>query len=94
MGFSLVAESGATLHCIVQASYRSGFFCCGAQAPGHQASVVAARALSSCGQQAELLHGMWYLLDQGSNLSLLPWWADSLPVSHQGRSLLSSLHEW
>ena len=47
-GFSLVAVSGAALHCVAQVSYCSGFFCCRAQAQGHPASVVAVRGLSSC----------------------------------------------
>ena len=33
-------------------SHCSGFSCCGAQAPGARASVVAARGLSSCGSRA------------------------------------------
>ena len=36
----------------MQVSYRSGFFCCRAQAPGHRASGVAARGLKGCGSQA------------------------------------------
>ena len=56
---------------------------------------VAARGLSSCGSWA-LEHrlsrgGAWAysvacetFLDQGSNLCLLHWQADSLPLSHQG----------
>ena len=43
---------GATLHCGVWASHGSGFSCFGARALGMQASVVAARGLSSCGAQA------------------------------------------
>ena len=46
-GFSLVAASGATLRCIVQASYCNGFFCQGAQGQEHEASVVMAFRLSS-----------------------------------------------
>ena len=52
MGFSLVAASGATLHCGAWASHCGGFSCCGAQALGVQASVVVARGLSSCGARA------------------------------------------
>ena len=51
-------------------SHCSGFSCYGAQALGAQASVVAAHRLScstACG----------ILLDQGSNLCLLHWPADS-----------------
>ena len=74
-------QTGVTRHCTVQASC-SGFSCCGAQAQGHQTSVVAARGLSSRGPQAlehrhssygqwaELLHGMWDL--PGSGIQLEP----------------------
>ena len=44
-GLSLVAASGATLHCSVQASHCGGFSYCGAQAVGTRASVVVARGL-------------------------------------------------
>ena len=43
---------GGGLRCSVQASHCSGFSCCGAQALGVHASVVAARGLSSCGSRA------------------------------------------
>ena len=43
---------GATLHHGAWASHCSGFSCCGAQALGMQASVVAARGLSSCSMHA------------------------------------------
>ena len=39
-GLSLVAVSGATLHCGAQASRCGGFSCCGARALGMRASVV------------------------------------------------------
>ena len=42
----------AALHCGAWASHRGGFSCCGARAPGTQASVVVARGLSSCGARA------------------------------------------
>ena len=51
-GLSLVAASGATLCCGVQASHCGGFSCCRAQAVGTWASVVVARRLRSCGSQA------------------------------------------
>ena len=51
-GLSLVAASGATLRCGVQASHCGGFSCCRAQAVGTWASVVVARRLRSCGSQA------------------------------------------
>ena len=51
-GLSLVASSGAALHCGVWASHCSGFSCCGARTLGAQASVVAACGFSSCGSRA------------------------------------------
>ena len=54
---SLVAVSGGTLHCGVRASHCSDFSCCGVQALGAWASVVAAWGLSSCSSQA-LEHGL------------------------------------
>ena len=72
-GFLQLWQVGATVRCGVWASHCSGFSCCGAQALGAQASVVAAHwlssrgsralehKLSSCGTWAELLHGMWDL---------------------------------
>ena len=69
-GLSLVAVSGATLRCGVQASHCGGFSCCRAWALGARASVVVAhrlsscgsraleRRLSSCGARAQLLHSM------------------------------------
>ena len=50
--FSSCVEQGATLLCSVQASHCGGFSCGGARALGTQASVVAARGLSSCGARA------------------------------------------
>ena len=44
-GLSLVAESGGTLCCGVQASHCGGFSFYGAQALGSQASVVVAHGL-------------------------------------------------
>ena len=43
---------------------------------------------------AHAAYGMWDLFpDQGSNLCLLHWQADSLPLSHQGSPLHGSLHK-
>ena len=53
------------LRCGAQASHCGGFSCCGAQALGAQATVVAIRRLSSCGAWAWLLHGMWDLPGPG-----------------------------
>ena len=49
---SLVATSGATLHCRGRASHCGGFPCCRARALGVWASVAVARGLSSCGTRA------------------------------------------
>ena len=52
-GLSLVAASGANLHCSARASHWGGFSCCTARALGVWASVVAACRLSSCGVRAQ-----------------------------------------
>ena len=39
-------------YCFAWASHCSGFSCCGAQAPGRRASVIAAHGLSSCNSRA------------------------------------------
>ena len=51
-GLSLILASGATVRCSEQASPCGGFSCCGAQALGTWASVVAACGLNSCGSWA------------------------------------------
>ena len=73
----------------VQASHGGGFSCCRAWALGCWASVVAIPGLSSTGSivvahrlSCSMECGIF--LDQGSNLCLLHWQADSLPLSHQG----------
>ena len=50
--FLWLQRAGAPLRCSVRASHRGGFFCCGAQALGEQASLVVARGLISCGTWA------------------------------------------
>ena len=60
---------------------------CGPQAPGHSGSSGCASQalelrLSSCGAWAQLFRGIF--LEQGSNLCLQNWQADSLPLDHQG----------
>ena len=68
-----VAERGlslvATLCCGAWASHCGGFSCCGARALGAQASVVAARGLSSCGSQALECR----LSSCGARAQLLQW---------------------
>ena len=104
VGFSLVGVSGGLSSCSAWASQFRGFSCCRAQALGTWAIAVAARGLNICGSQA-LEHrlsgcGVWALvapqhvgtfLDQGSNICLLLWQADSLPLSHQGSPKLTVL---
>ena len=51
-GLSLVAATGATVHCGARVSHCGGFSCCGARALGARTSVVVARRLSCCGAQA------------------------------------------
>ena len=47
LGFSLLAASGATLHCVIRASH-CGSLSRGAEALRLQTSAVAVRGLSSC----------------------------------------------
>ena len=68
--------------CGAQVSHFGGFSCCRAQALGHQASVVAAPKLQSTGLilvvhrlSCSVARGI--VLDQGWNLCLLHWQADS-----------------
>ena len=53
---------------------------------GARASAVAAHGLSRCSSWSleHKLNGMWNLLNQGSNLCLRHWQADSLSLRHQG----------
>ena len=62
---SLVAESGGYSSLRCAGFSLGGFSCCGAPAPGGQASVVLACWLSSCGTRAYLLHGIWDLPGPG-----------------------------
>ena len=50
-GLSLVEADGDYSSLLWQASHCSGFSCCGAQALGTWASVIAAHGLCSCGTQ-------------------------------------------
>ena len=59
--FSSCSEWGLLSSCDVCASHYSGFSCCRAQALGVQASVVAARGLSSFDTWALLLRSIWDL---------------------------------
>ena len=75
--FSSWGEQRLLSGCGAWISHCSGVSCCWAWALGCMDSVVVAHRLScsaACG----------ILLDQGSNLCLLHWQADSLPLSHQG----------
>ena len=56
-------------------------FSCGGFSCGTQFLV---RGLSSCSRWAQLPHGMWVFLNQGSNPCLLHWQMDSQPPDHQG----------
>ena len=64
-GFLQLWRAGATVRCGAWASHCGGFTCCRARAVGVQASVVAARGLSSCGARAQLFCGMWDLPGPG-----------------------------
>ena len=82
------------------ASHHGSFSCCRAQTLRHAGSVVAAPGPSCSGSV------LWHVdlvflqrveswdrsnLDQGSNMSLPHWQADSLPLSHQGSP---SIFKW
>ena len=82
-GFSLVAPSGGHspvavcgfLIAVASALGHVGFSSCGTQALAGSVDVVdGLRCFVACG----------IFLDRGSNLCLLHWQADSLPLSHQG----------
>ena len=90
-------RAGATLLCSVRTSHGCDISCCGRAwaLQGTGASVVAAvgsvvvvLGLQSTGSTA-VVHGLscskacGIFWDQGLNLRLLHWQADSLPVSHQ-----------
>ena len=98
--FLQLQSVGLLLSCDVQASHcGGGFSCCGPQALGHSGftllhvgSVVVFPGLQSTGSivvEHRLSCFMAYgiLLNQRLNLCLLPWQADSLPLSHQGSSV-------
>ena len=78
VGFSLVVKNRVSpLCCSAQASRFRDFSCCRAWSPGHTCSVAVVHKLScsaACG----------VFMDQGLNLCLMHWQADSLPLSHQG----------
>ena len=89
-GFSpSCSEQGLLSGCAVRASHGCDFSCCGAQALGKRPSVVVACGLQSTGSVV-VANGLscpescGVFLDQGLNLCLLYWRADSLPLSHQG----------
>ena len=80
--------------CSVWASHYSDFSCCRAGAVGHVGSVVVAPSIQSTDsivvvQGFSCSTSCGISLDQGSNLCLLHWQADSLPLSYQERPLLS-----
>ena len=103
--FSTCGQQGLLCSCGVWAFHCGGFSCCRAWALGMQASVAVAHGISSCGSWA-LEHRFStcsHRLNcstacrifpyQGSNLCLLHWHADSLPLSRQGSPKLYILWE-
>ena len=85
--FSGCSERGLLSSCTAWAYCRC-FSCCGEQALGHMGSVIVAPGFWGTGS-AVATHALncsvacGIFLDQGSNLCLLLWQADSLPMSHQ-----------
>ena len=106
MLFSSCGDQGGPLSsCGMRVSHHGGFSCCGTQALGIQALVVAVWGLSSCGCQAleprpvVVVHELScsaaceIFLDQGLNPYPLHWQGISLPLSHQKCPSSSSLRE-
>ena len=87
-GFSLIAECGH-LMVVLLLLWSTGSRECGLQQLQRMGSVVGAPGLQSTGSIA-VVHGLncsiayGIFLDQGSNLCLLLWQVDSLPLSHHG----------
>ena len=78
--FPQLQQVGATVYfscCGAQPLVRQGLSGCGSQ-------LYLAHRLTTCGTWALVLRGSGTFPDQGSNLSLLHWQTDSLPLSHQG----------
>ena len=101
--FSSCGERGLLSSSGRQASHRGGCSCCRARARAcgpqelqHMGSVFAAPRLESTGSTV-VAHGLScneaYRIfpDQGSNLCLLHWQMDSLPLSHQGSPTSTSV---
>ena len=88
--------AGTTLHCCTQAPHCSRFSCCGAQALGSQASVVATHGFTSCRSGFQSTGSVFVLQgfscsiacgifpDQGLNPCPLHWQVDAYPLHHQG----------
>ena len=84
-GYSLVAVCGLLV--VVASLVERGIQVHGLRSLQHRGSVVSAPRLQRTGSVA-VAHGLscslacGIFLDQGSNLCLLHWQADSLPLSH------------
>ena len=90
-GFSLVGRAGATLVAVQGLPNVVASVMVERGLQGARASAAAAHGLSRCSSWSleHKLNGMWNLLNQGSDLCLLHWQADSLSLSHQGSPLVS-----
>ena len=103
-GSSLVAASEGYSGCGARESRCSDFSCCGAWAPGTQASVVVEPGLVALWAQYFVASRLWstvsvvvvqgfacrFLPIQGLNLCLLQWHVDSLPPEPPGKPLPQS----
>ena len=96
-GFSPLC--GLLSSCGAWGSHCGSFCSCRAQALGAWASVAVAQGLSRCSSRNRLNScGHWLscstacgiFLDQRSNLCLLHWKMDSLPLSHEGSPTIHS----
>ena len=79
-----LVEVSRDLSWLQHRAHCGGFSCCGAQALGTWASVVAAHGLSSYDTWLRCSTACGIFLHQGSNSYPLHWQVDSYPLHHQG----------
>ena len=87
--FPSCGKQGPLFSCGAWASHCGSFSCAARALKGMTTLVAATYGLSSCGSRAlkqrlsSCSMACRIFLDQGMNLCLLHWQADSLPISHQ-----------
>ena len=107
--FSSCGQWGLSSNWGVRSSHCGGFSCCRSWALGMQPSVVAACGFSRCAPRLlstgsvvvvllssgiSCLETCGIFLAQGSNLCLLHWQVNSLPLSHQGSPIVIFVHSF